>query len=253
MPDVITGVMAGASVYSAFKGGQAADASGESQDMATQLEIERDEYNKEIIEESNVFSREDRSDVIARRERERGIYDPLQENLVDQAMQGPDYKGAVGRSDADVSEAYGVERGKQRRREQRYGVNPASGRTRESEVRGGNAEALAKVGGRNRARLNEDDRDWARKLAALGTGNMVNATPGSNLTQLGPSGAAGAYAGQAQTQGANAAAGYSLAGSLASDAVNRYDNYQQPAFTPQQTGVPMPRGVSPSDAAGTPF
>jgi len=253
MPDVVTGVMAGTAVYSAYSGSQAAEASADSQDAATQLERNRDIYNMDIIEESNEMSREDRQDLIDRRDRERGIYDPLQQSIVDQAMEGPDYKGAVARSDADVSEAYGVERGKKRRQEQRYGVNPASGRARESEVRGGNAEALAKVGGRNRARLNEDDRDWARQIAAYGTGNMQNATPGSNLTQLGPSGQAGALMGQAGQQGANASSAFQLAGSLGMDAVNRYDTYQQPAYTPAQTGIPMPSGVSPSDAVGTPF
>lgn len=236
MPDVVTGVMGGVSLLSAGMGADAASDSADAQAMQIQLEAQRDEYNKEIIEESNEFSREDRADIIARRDRERELIDPIQEGIIDRAAKGPDTEGAMARSDADVSQTYGIERDKMRRRESRYGVNPASGRAGAEERRFSNAEALAKVAGRNKARLQEDDRDWARKIAALGTGNMRDARPNQNLTQLGPSGQAGAYGGAAASQGANASAAFGLSGSLMADAVNRYDASNTGISTRSTTG-----------------
>lgn len=219
MPDWATGVSSGLSLWSANEASESADEARSLEEAALQLEIDRDRFNKDQVEQTNKFAVEDRDDIIARRQREREMLDPVQEGIVERAMEGPDYEGAAARSDADVTQSYGLERGKMRREQQRYGVNPASGRSVVEGRKFANQEALAKVQGRNRSRLQEDDRDWARKMAALGTGNMRNATPTTNLQQLGISGAAGAYNSMAASSAANATGAYQFAGSMFADAM----------------------------------
>lgn len=169
----------------------------------------------------NEWAREDRADIMSRRDRARGIYDPLEESIVDLATAGPDYAGAMGRSDADVAQAYGVMREQEGRRRQRYGINnPYGGSTGEAARRIGNAEALAKVAGRNLARLQEDDKDWSRRIAAMGSGNMRNANASTQLAQLGVSGASGVLSDMSSAAGANAAGAASFGGKIFADTMS---------------------------------
>ena len=224
MPDVLTGGMLAISLFSANEGRKAGNSANDLQARELQLAIERDKFNKGIVEEGNDWTREDRTDFLDRQDREREMLDPVQQGIVDRANKGPDFEGAAARSDADVAQSYGIERQKMQRQNQRYGVNPSSGRMSSENRRFGNAEALAKTYGRNRSHLQEDDRDWARKIAALGTGNTRNATPNANLSQLGVSGAQGVLGSQAGDAASNANAAYGLAGSLFADATDRFDN-----------------------------
>jgi hypothetical protein len=240
MPDWGTGIKSGISLWSANEGRKSAANSNDLAAAELQLEIERDKYNVKQVEQTNKWAKKDRKDFIGRRDRERGLLDPIQEGIVDRANKGPDFEGAAARSDADVSQSYGLQRDRQRRESQRYGVNPASGRRASEDRRFGNEEALAKVYGRNRSRLQEDDRDWARKIAALGTGNMRNASPNTNLSQLGVSGAAGVYGAQSLAAGQNSGAAFGLAGKLFADAADSWDSPQASSNPTNQSGGSNP-------------
>ncbi len=243
----------GMSVISGISGAKSAKKSrGIDQDRLN-LERERDNFNRGIVEESNVFAKEDRDYFVDRRNREESMLDPIQRGLVDRANEGPDFEGAAARSDADVSQAFGVQRQTERIRRERYGINPASGVAAAQSRRVGNSESLARVQGRNRSYLQEDDRDWARKIAALGTGNMRNATPATQLGQLGVSGASGVMRDISGGYADNAAGAFGLAGKLFADSRNAYGGgggggggtsnpYQ--AYTPASPG---------GDSFGTPF
>ena len=220
MPDPSGGwITAGVAAYSAYTGAQAGERAGNLEEAQFQLEAGRDAFNREQVEQTNAFALEDREDLISRRDRERGLLDPVQEGIIERANAGPDFEGAAARSDADVSQSFGLAREQETRRQQRYGVNPASGRASETNVRSGNQEALARAQGRNRSRLQEDDRDWARKIAALGTGNVRNAVPTTQLQQLGVSGASGVLNSMAESESANSAGAYQFAGSLYRDSM----------------------------------
>lgn len=221
MPDAVTGITAGVSLFSANEGRKAAKRSGSLEEAQLNLQLERDQFNKEIVEQANELALEDRADFIERRQRERDLVDPVQEAIVGEAMAPIEGKvrSAQSRSDADVAIAFGVQRDRSRRDRQRYGVNPAAGVMLAENRRMAGAEALAQVQGRTRARLAEEDKDWARKIAAYGTGNIRNAQTSTQLQQLGVSGAASTYGQMAGSAGDNAAAAFGLAGKLGADAI----------------------------------
>jgi hypothetical protein len=213
MPDIITG----ATAFSAISGAKSAKKSRKIDQQGVDIARERDAYNKDIVEDQNRFTREDREYYDTRRTREEGLLDPIQEGLVERAAAGPDYEGAISRSDADVEQAYGLTRAEEQRRMDRYGINPASGKASSISRRVGNAKALAKVYGRSKARRDEDDRDWARKIAVLGTGNMRGTTGPRQLTQLGVSQTGPALDRASGTASSNAAGAFGLAGKLFAD------------------------------------
>jgi len=213
MPSVGVGITA----FSAVSGARSAKKSRSLDAQRLALERERDAFNKGIVEEQNQYGREDRDYFKDRRDREESMLDPIQQGLADRANEGPDFEGAAARSDADVAQAYGMQRGQERRRRERYGINPASGVSAAESRRVGNAESLARVHGRNKSYLQEDDRDWARKIAAYGTGNMRNASPNLSLAQLGVSGASGVLGDMSKSEGDNASGAFGLAGKLFAD------------------------------------
>jgi len=213
MPSVLTGI----SAFSALSGSKSSRKSNKLSAQQIELARERDDYNKDIVETQNQYTEDDRGYYEGRRDREEGLLDPIQEGLIARANEGPDYEGAVGRSDADVSQAYGVERGKEQRRMDRYGVNPSSGKAGSISRRLGTSEALAKVHGRNKARMQEDDRDWAKKIAVLGTGNLRGTTGPRQLTQLGAGSTSAALGDASNTQARNAAGAFGLAGKTFAD------------------------------------
>jgi hypothetical protein len=187
----------------------------------------------------NEWAREDRGDVIERRDRARDLYDPLEEGMVELAGAGPDYDTATARSDADVSQAYGVMREQEQRRRSRYGIsNPYGGASGANSRRIGNAEALAKVYGRNRARMQEDDKDWSRRMAALGSGNIRNANASTNLAQLGVSGQSGVLQNMSESAGANAAGAAAFGGKILADTLS--GRFNTTGVKPPSGGVEMP-------------
>lgn len=243
MPSWATGISSGLSLLSGKKGSDEASRSRSLQGQQLAVEQERDRFNRAQVERQNEYSYEDRQDILSRRDRERGLFDPIQESIADLAQQGPDYAGAAARSDADVAQTFGVARGAAERRQRSFGVNPYSGRSAESSRRGFNQEALAKVTGRQRSRIVEDDKDWSRRIAAMGMGNMRNVTPTTQLQQLGVQGQSGVLGTMSADSGANAAGAFSLAGKLGADALS-YANKSKPiagantagAFTGSMSG-----------------
>jgi len=237
MPDFVTGAMAVTSLISAKAGHDAANRSNDtaSQSLAFErdklaYDKERDAFNRGIVEQNNQINLQehsaDRNYAIDRRDRNDRLIDPIQEGIIARANQGPDFEGAASRSDADVAQAYGLQREQEMRRQSRYGINPASGVAGANAQRLDNAEALARVHGRNRSRLQEDDRDWARKIAALGTGNKYNTMPGLNMQQLGASqttsGVSNTLNNQSANQASNASGAFALSGKLFANAADRY-------------------------------
>jgi hypothetical protein len=223
MPDFSTGISTGLSLFSASEGADAANEASSIEEAQLQYEIERDQFNREQVEQMNLWTEEDREDFMSRRDRERGLLDPVQEGLVDRAMEGPQYEEAAARSDADVRQAYGLQRDMERRRQQKYGIHVGSGARMAESRRLGNEEALAQVQGRERARISEDDRDWARKLAVMGTGNQRGAQANANLAQLGVGGVTGIMGQHAQGYRNEAASAFSLFGKTAADAGRGFD------------------------------
>ena len=174
----------------------------------------------------NRWTREEREDALGRRERARGMYDPLEEDILMTAMESPEeaVTRARARSDADVRQAFGVQRGIEARRRQRYGIRPESGRDMAENRRLNAAEALATVYGRDVAQRTEEDRNWSRKLATIGMGNVRDATISGNLQQLGQSGESGVLQQMAGAEGRNAAGAFALSGKLMGDAVRAFSN-----------------------------
>lgn len=246
MPSIGVGIAG----ISAISGARSAKKSRSIDRQRLELERERDKFNKGIVEEGNVFAREDREYFLGRRDREENLLDPIQRGLVDRANEGPDFEGAAARSDADVSQSFGIQRQQERIRRERYGINPASGVAAAESRRVGTSESLAKVYGRNKSRLQEDDRDWARKIAAFGTGNMRNASPATQLGQLGVPGASGVMRDISGDYASDAAGAFGLAGKLFADSYSGGggggggSGGSYSAYTPASPG---------GDAAGTPF
>ncbi len=230
MPSGGTAVSAGMSLISGKKADKSASRSRKLDRQALELERERDRFNREQVETTNRLALEDRADIIDRRGRARELYDPLEESIVDMAMEGPQYEEAMARSDADVAQAFARERGRQQREAFAYGIQPGSGRFAAESRRMGNEEILQTVQGRERARRIEDDQDWARRMAAMGSGNMRNVTPSVQMQQLGVSGESGVRQRMAAGERAESAAGWGLAGKFAADAV-RYAQPDPDAFT----------------------
>lgn len=102
---------------------------------------------------------------------------PIEDQIVTEAQAGPDYEGAMGRSNADVAQSFDKAQGINERNMQRYGIDPSSGRYGAQRDQYATNRALAEVGGRNQARAQEDDKSWARRLTALdiGKGNRGDA------------------------------------------------------------------------------
>lgn len=208
MPSAGVAIGAGTSLFSARAGAKSARRSNK--------------LDKRALALAEGAYEEDRDYLLARRGREEAMLDPIQEALTERAMEGPDYEGVIARSDADVAQAYGMQRDQLRRQRERYGINPAAGRWQAEEHRLSNAQALAQVYGRNRARLQEDDRDWARKLAAYGTGNMRNAP----IHQAAIQPVLGMLGRQSATQAANASGAFQLSGSLLADTMKgEFDDF----------------------------
>jgi hypothetical protein len=224
------------SAVSAYSGSQSAGDAQDYQNAQLGVEQRRDAFNRDIVTQENEWTQQDRKDFQDRQERERGLLDPIQEGIVQLAQAGPDYETAMGRSDADVAQSYGLQRDMEQRRQSKYGINPASGVAASESRRSGNEEALARIHGRSRARKSEDDQDWARKFAAFGTGNISNAQAGGNLSQLGVSGQSGVLGSMAASSAANASGAYQLSGKLFADAQDTFSSNNDYSAGP--TGSP---------------
>lgn len=135
------------------------------------------------------------------------VYGPLEDSIVAEAMEEPDYAGAAGRATTDVRKAYGTAEESRRREMGRYGLDPSMGRSTSMIDKGKRSEALAEVGARNLARQTEEDKSWAKKIAAASLGRGLPADAAMMMSS-----AASQYGQQAGVYGQQAQAGYQAGG-----------------------------------------
>jgi len=122
------------------------------------------------------------------RGRYRSVFEPLQDDYIADAKQGPDYgkvAGDVRRAKATTAQQFDAAQGQQERRMAAAGVNPASGRGR-SVVRSGElAEAAATAGAANKTRLAsrtmEENKADQKTANAINMGSGLAVNPGSSM------------------------------------------------------------------------
>jgi len=127
------------------------------------------------------------------------VYAPLEDQIVAEAQQAPDYAKAEGWATSDVNKAFAQSEAATARAAGRYGLDPSSGRYSDMRRVTELDRAKAEVGARNAARQQEDDKMWARKIAASSLGRGLPATATSTLGQAGQT-----YGEQAKTYGEQA-------------------------------------------------
>jgi hypothetical protein len=144
------------------------------------------------------------------RARYQGVFEPLQNRYINDALRGPDYDSVAGdvrRARADVTNAFDLAEKQEQRRLAAMGVNPAAGRSTEATRRSEIAQGLAEAGAANTTRLASRARAEAEadmKLANsinLGSGLAVNPATSmglsNNATSQGFGGAMRGYGQQA--------------------------------------------------------
>ncbi len=132
------------------------------------------------------------------RDRYNEMYAPIEQGLADKVAQGPDYERVAGRVAADVSLAYDKSQAAEERRLQRYGIDPSSGR---STAYRGLDKARSEVMAKNTAYYQENDRDWARKMAFTNMGRGLESAAAGLTGQIagGYRNMGATYLGQAQS------------------------------------------------------
>ena len=167
--------------------------------------------------------------------------DPVFENIFEEVFKGPDYEGATGRATSDVNQVFDQQQDAIQRQNFRYGVNPASGSYQDDIRRNGVDRSLALVTARNRARREEDDKNWARLMTGADfnqqfIGNAINA---GNAALGGMNQASSGY-GNAATRSAQSANNGVMAGMyLANQVANGLDS-----SSPTTTGTDYgPNGI----------
>ena len=177
-------------------------------------------------------------------------YRVAEESIVEEAMAEPDYEGAAGRATADVAQSFDRSGDISRRNLTRRGIDPSSGTAIDVSRRTGTDRALAEVGARNISREQEDDKSWARRMAAVGLGKGIPGQAASLMSS------AGAGYGRASDRASREATGYAgsagrgvqAAGNFIQQGINSWDrstgpdtmqtNQNQSLTTNQQWGNP---------------
>lgn len=164
-------------------------------------------------------------------ERFKEVFAPLEDEIVASAMEEPDYAKAEGRATADVQGAFARSEEATARAAGRYGLDPSSGRY--DEMRRVNAldRTKTEVQQRNLAREQEDDKAWARKVAASSLGRGLPADARAGLSAAGRTygDQAGMYGRQAQDFASQAGSGMQAAGYWTGRAIDSWgDNNSTP-------------------------
>lgn len=97
-------------------------------------------------------------------------YLPLEREIAAMAEEPPDYAGARRRAIRDVEGQFSVAEDITNRNMTRYGINPASPQYVETNRNFGVHRAAARAGAVNESRRQEDDKQWARRITAVGLG-----------------------------------------------------------------------------------
>jgi len=143
--------------------------------------------------------------------------DDIYDGLFDEINKGPDYEGAMGRSSADVNQAFDSMEERTERNDFKYGVMPGSGRRENTIRRNGVNRSLALVDSQNTARREEDDKHWARMLTGgdIVQGFMNNSINSGKSAMQGTGSAASGYGNMANQYSRSAGNGLQAAGYLA--------------------------------------
>ncbi|WP_104019132.1 tail fiber domain-containing protein [Roseovarius nitratireducens] len=138
-------------------------------------------FMREQAKISNKWAEDDRS-------RYKSVFEPLQDQYINEALQGPDYDevaGSVRRAGADARRQFSLAQGQEERRLAASGVDPASGRSREATRRSELTEALGVAGARNTTRITEraraEDRADAETANAINMGSGLAVNPATSL------------------------------------------------------------------------
>lgn len=203
MPGPAVGVMAGSALIGAISGNKArrdanraaraqvnaamyeADLQYEAFQKDLELRKEQWSWMKDEIKRYRSYYDKDREYLFGRRDRWETMADPLQEQLFEEAMRDPDYRSIQERVTADTAQQYGIQRDVAQRQMERYGVRPGEGVSADIEARLAQQAAATRIGETNREYRREEDRKWAQRVAALGTGINANEQRPYNIAQIG--------------------------------------------------------------------
>lgn len=185
----------------------------------------------------------------------KALYGDLEKQLVEDAKTGvkADIKGVTDRAVGDVAQQFSGAEQQAVRNDQRYGINPNSGRAEASSRALGIAKATTTAGLVNQQRETEQrratDLTWNRRAAVnnLGVSQMNNAAAG---VSAGLGGIADAYGSSASDKAAEASQLFGAAGTMigmgigksaggtgASDPYNAQGNWKNPKIQQQDLGV----------------
>lgn len=130
---------------------------------------------------SNQWAEDDRA-------RSKEVFQPLEDQYIEKARQGPDYSGVEGdvrRSVADVAMQFDGAQGQAERRSAAMGVNPASGRSMSMRRSAELNEAAAKAGAGNTTRLQSraeaEAESEGRMANVLNMGRSMAVNPATSL------------------------------------------------------------------------
>lgn len=145
------------------------------------------------------------------------VYDGLFEEI----NKGPEYEKAMGLAVNDVNQSFDNLEERTERENFRYGVNPASGRYQDTMRRNGIDRSLAVVGSKNKARRDEDDKQWAKMLTGADAvqGFFSNSVNANNAAMGGTGQAASGYGNMASNAASSASNGLYAAGYFANQAM----------------------------------
>lgn len=158
----------------------------------------------------------------------------------------------LGETTADVAMSFDKQQEQEARRLGRYGIDPSQQRSQTAVSEIGRDKALAEVAGRTGARrqaeaetIADEDKRFARKLAAVSTGKQVPGQAGAVMGAL-QSGAA-MHGAQAEQYGRGAQGAYGAAGQWLARGANQF---AQPSTPSAPAGGAMPGPNAPYGPGG---
>lgn len=150
---------------------------GEAALLSAQTGQEALDWMKEQAQITNAWAEEDRA-------RYKGVFEPLQDEVIAEAQTWDSPQRRQARADqaaADVTLAGAQQQTARQRQAMAMGVNPASGRFANAEVKAGQGTALQSAGARNLARRSVETEGVNRRAAAAGLGSGLQVNPGTSI------------------------------------------------------------------------
>lgn len=134
-------------------------------------------FVRDQSEVTNRWADEDRS-------RSQTVFQPLEDRFIAEAdaYDTPARREAAAReAAADVTQGFALARGQRQRQDMAMGINPASGRARETAMRDSNAEALARAGAVNLSRRQTEATGRQLRGAAIDMGRGLAVNPATSM------------------------------------------------------------------------